>query len=462
MVSTAVLARLLAPEDYGLVGMTTVVVGFIQLFKDVGLSEATIQRAEINHKQISTLFWINCALGLGVCLLIIFLSPVAAWFYGEPRVIGIMLALSINFLIGGLGVQHQALLKRQMQFTALARISITSMAIGVTVAVTAGFLNAGYWALVLLPITSSISDTFLFWSACRWRPGMPDFRSGISDMLKFGGNITGFQTVNYFTRNLDNILIGRVWGAQALGLYAKAYQLLLLPITQINAPITSVAMPALSRLQDNPEQYKRYYFKALSLITSIGMPIVCFLLAAADQVVLLMLGEKWLDAVPIFRLLAPAALVGTFNVAAGWAYQSLGRTDKQFQAGIITSLINSCIFVFSVHWGIVVLAAAFGFSRPIMSLFIIGYCYRGTFLKAIDFWNSIYRQLISSSLSCVMTWCFLEFVAKNWNPFVSILLGLALFSLLYFLFWGLMPDGRRNLKETFSTLKSLRKKTSGS
>ena len=459
MVSTTVLARLLVPEDYGLIGMTVVVTRFILLFKEVGLSTATIQSPRINHKQVSTLFWINAVVGLGLALLTIALSPAVAWFYSEPRVIGVMLALSINFLIGGFEVQHQALLRRQMRFLVISRNTVISTTVSVIAAVTAAVSGASYWSLVAMMMAQSITGLVMAWLSCGWRPSMPDLNSGIGEMLRFGGNVTGFQTVNYFSRNLDNVLIGRFWGAQALGLYSKAYELLLLPIQQINNPVSSVALPALCRLQDNPDAYRRYYFKAIMLITALGMPIVCFFFAATDQLVLLLLGEQWTEISPIFRYLAPAALVGTFNVASGWVYQSLGRVDRQFRVGIVTSVINSLIFIISIRWGVVALAAAFGLTRPLMAVGTMSYCYRGTFLKASDFVNSIYRQLLAALMAGLFCWLALEYAMKAVPLLLAIAVAMVLYGSVYFLGWLIMPNGRQELIGLLSTLEAFKKKS---
>jgi O-antigen/teichoic acid export membrane protein len=343
--STAILARLLTPEDYGLIGMATVVVGFVEYFKDLGLSTATIQRAEINHQQVSTLFWINLGVSFLVALIVALLAPAIAVFYHEPRLQPITLGLAINFIFGGLTVQHQALLRRQMQFTSLAKIEVVSMVVGVITAIMAAYYGLQYWALVLMLMGTAISNAIGVWIACGWRPGLPSLNSGVGSMLVYGGNLTGFGLVNYFSRNLDNVLIGRRWGSEQLGLYAQAYKLLLLPIQQINNPINAVALPTLSSLQTEPQKYSRYYYKAILLITTLGMPIVGFMFASADKVILLMLGQQWLGAVPLFQFLMPAAFVGTFNVAPGWVYQSLGRTDRQFRIGTVMAIITSLIFV---------------------------------------------------------------------------------------------------------------------
>ncbi|MEO1299216.1 MAG: lipopolysaccharide biosynthesis protein [Cyanobacteria bacterium J06636_16] len=458
ILSTTLLARILSPQDYGLVGMTTVITGFIQIFKDIGLAHATIQRPEINHKQVSTLFWVNFAVGIGLALITVLAGPGIAWFYSEPKVAGIMYVLSLNFILSGMGAQHAALLKRQMRFLVLAKITLLSMTVGVIAAVVTGLLGGGYWALVVLLIGNTATTTLSVWMICGWRPGWPSRASGVGEMLRFGGNLTGFNTVNYFSRNLDNILIGRVWGAQALGLYAKSYSLLLLPISQINFPITSVALPVLSRLQTEPERYKRYYFKAIAAITTISMPIVGFLFAGADQLILLILGEQWIDAVPIFRLLAPAAMAGTFNVAIGWAYNSLGRTDQHLKGGIITSIMYTLVFAISVRWGTTAVAAAYGVASPLIFIFALLYCYSTTFLQPIDFGKAIYRQLLASVTASLVIWRASYYLTTNFRLVETLIIEAIAFTGIYVLIWAIMPNGYRDLFDIFSSFKELRSK----
>ena len=459
--STMVLARLLLPEDYGLIGMATVIVGFVEYFKDLGLSTATIQRREINHRQISTLFWINLGVGCLVALIVAGLSPAIASFYKEPRLQGITLALAINFVFGGLTVQHQALLKRQMQFTSLAKIEIVAMATGVFTAVIAGYYGLGYWALVLMLMVTAITNAIGVWLACSWRPGLPQKDSQISSMLAYGGNLTGFGLVNYFSRNLDNILIGRRWGSGQLGLYAQAYRLLLLPIQQINTPIDSVALPTLCSLQTEPEKYSRYYYKAILLITTLGMPIVAFMFASADDLILLILGEQWMGSVPLFKYLMPAAFVGTFNVAGGWVYQSLGRTDRQFRIGTLAATINSIIFLISVNWGVIGVARAYGISQPILTIFSLNYCYWGTHLKFRDFLRTISRPAFASLGAVGLLMAINRFIlAIELNLILSLSIALVLYGLLYLILWLILPGGKKTLQEILGILQVMKKSRS--
>ncbi len=457
-ISTIFVARLLTPEDYGLLGMVTIITSFAAIFSDLGLSAAIIQKPDINHKQVSNLFWINIGIGFLVAFIIFSLAPVLVWFYSEPRLFLITVALSFNFIFGGLTVQHSALLKRQMRFAVLGRLEILSALAGIVTALLLAYLDFGYWSLIFMQWASLVTNAIGVWVACGWRPGIPSRNSGMKSMVAFGGNLTGFRVVNYFTRNLDNLLIGRYWGAEALGLYAKAYQLLLLPIQQINGPMTSVAIPALSSLQTDPKKYRKFYYKAILSISSLSMPIMAFLFASADKIILLLLGEKWVGAVPLFRLLMPAAFVGTFYFVTGWVYQSLGRTDRQFRIGLFNSAITSIIFLISVRWGAVGVAAAFGISQPILYIPAIIYCYKGTSLRVIDLIKVLSRPMFASLFSALMLIGVQTFLLEKTStiPIIRLIFDLVLYCIFYVITWMFMPNGKDTMIDIFNVLKGLK------
>lgn len=458
MGSTIILARLLSPKDYGLIGMVTVVLGFAELFKDLGLANATVQKSHINHQQVSTLFWINFAISCLTAVSVAIAAPIVSWFYEEPKLTLITIVLSSVFILGGLTVQHQALLRRQMQFTYLAKIDIMSSFAGVIAAIVLAWYGQGYWALVWMQIVTAIVNALGSWLACSWRPGNPVVGSGIKPMLAFGGNLTGYNIVNYFSRNLDNILIGRYWGSQQLGIYSKAYQLVLLPIQQINTPITNVALPALSSLQNNPEQYCKYYYKAILLISTISMPLIAFLFASADKAILLILGDKWLDVVPIFRYLMPAAYNATIGVGMGWVYQSLGLVNRQLRWGIVSSFFNVIIFAIGVRWGAIGVAVAYGLSRPIFVVAGFIYCFRGTYLKITDLVATLWLPTFASfgAATIILSTNFFSYLKINNSA--SLLVDLILFTIFYFLIWLMLPNGKKILLEIFQITKALKSK----
>jgi O-antigen/teichoic acid export membrane protein len=454
--STIVLARFLSPRDYGLVGMVTAITGFVAIFKDLGLSAATVQRSEITARQISTLFWINVAVSALLMAILAITAPAIAWVYGEPELKWVALALAPNFLLGGLTAQHQALLRRNMRFSVLAAIDVASMTFSVGVALFAAWRGLGYWSLVVMLVAQVASNAAMVWVASPWRPGRPSRGAGVGSMLKFGGNLTGFNTVNYFTRHADNILIGWYWGAGPLGLYAKAYQLLLLPLNQVAQPMVNVVLPALSRLQNDPARYRSYYQKAMLPLAFFSIPITVFMTVEAQNVVRVLLGEQWLAAAALFQLLGPAALVGGMNVATGWVYQSLGRTDRQLRWGLLASTVTVASFLIALPWGVWAVAAAFSATVCLLRYPSIVYCFRGTPLKPADLLSVLWRPLVAGVVAgaCVFA---LRLQMRLAQPLVEMLIDAIAFFALYLAIWMLLPRGRQIMIELFTLVGELRR-----
>ncbi len=396
--STAMLARLLTPQDFGLIAMVSAITGFILIFKDMGLSMATVQKAEITHEQISTLFWVNVALSLTVMLITFALSPVIAWFYNDPRLIWITLILAFGFVFGGLTVQHQAILKRQMRFTALVIIDVVSMLIGIAIAVISAWNGMKYWSLVFMQLATVLSVMLGTWFSCNWRPGIPVKRSGVCEMLAFGGNLTGFGVINYFARNLDNILIGQYWGAQPLGLYSKAYSLLLLPIGQIVAPVSSVAIPALSRLQDDPRRYRNYYLKAIKMIAYVSMPLITGMSVLSEEIVGLVLGEQWHDSVVIFQILSFNAIWHPVCSTVGWIYVSLNQTRRMAVWGFISCPMIILSFFIGLPWGVKSVALCYTICVCLLVYPIFAFALKYSPITVKDVFSNIYRPFMLAAI----------------------------------------------------------------
>lgn len=450
--STAILARLLMPEAFGLISMVLVVIGFAAMFKDAGLSMATVQRADVTHEQVSTLFWINVALSTSLMLFIAAFSPLIAWFYGEPRLTEITIAVSLAFLFSGLTIQHQALLRRQMRFGILACINIGSMSISIMVGVGLALQGFGYWSLVGMHLAQPLANGILVWFFCDWRPGMPKRGAGVRPMLSFGGNLTLSNFLNHCTRNVDNLLIGAVCGASSLGLYTKAYRLLMMPIQQLNAPVSAAAVPALSRLQNDPERFKQFYLKGISYLTFFGMPLVVFSFVAAEEIIRIVLGPGWEGSVPIFRALAPAALIGTLNVATGWIFVSLGRTDKQVKSASFGAIITIAAFLIGINWGAFGVAVALSCSLTVARFPQLLYAFHGTHIIVIDLIKCIWRPFAASIFSGIASYYFL---IKNINyfNFLNFIYCFFLFVLLYTSIYLVFPGSIRFTKNLLFDIK---------
>lgn len=455
MVGTVILARLLSPEDYGLVGMVAVVTGFIAIFKDLGLSVATIQKAEINNQQISTLFWINVSLSTVIMLFTAAIAPAIAWFYGEPKLTLITIAYAAGFLFGGVAVQHEALLRRRMRFLALAIAEIVALVTSIVVAITLAWNGARYWALIFSQLCLGLTYALAIWIACGWRPGLPVRNSGVRQMLAFGGNLTGFGVVNYFARNLDNLLIGRFWGPGQLGLYARAYQLLLLPIDQMITPITAVAVPALSRLKDSPERYRQAYLRLLEKVALFTMPIMAFMIVSSDWLVAIVLGPNWAGVSPIFSLLGIAGLVQPLASTTGWLFVTQGRTHDMFKWGMIGSTITVVGIVAGLKWGAVGVAASYSLTSIVIVIpLLFWFVSRSGPVRMSDF----YRTVAPVALASVCSFGVLLFLRHSVS-FNSALVGLTV-SLVVVVattlsILVLLPQGRvvlLDLKQTITLL----------
>ncbi len=351
-VSTVVLARLLTPADFGLVAMVTAVTGFGQAFADLGLSEATIQSEHIGQSEASTLFWINAALGLLLTLVVAALSPVLAWFYHEPQLRNVTLLLSLTFVVGGLRVQHDALLKRQMRFTALTVRDISCYLLAVPTAIILAWQGAGYWALVALPLVLNTAQMLLSWMMLPWMPGLPRNDSRIGSLVSFGGNVAASYFVITINRSIDNVLVGWYWGAGPLGLYSRAYNLLMLPVRQLSAPAGSVAVPAFSRLQVDQERFARYFVRAINLLGWLAAPIFGFLFVTAMPVIVILLGDRWRGAAPVFQILAISAMAQLLLESSIWVFVSRGRSKELLKLLLIISPVIVASFAIGLPFGI--------------------------------------------------------------------------------------------------------------
>jgi O-antigen/teichoic acid export membrane protein len=251
--TTAILARLILPDQFGLVGMALVVIGFLNIFKDLGTSSALIQRERLSSELLSSIFWINVLFGLFAMLLTAILAPLVADFYQEPQVTSILRGFSIIFPISGLSILHQSLLQRDQDFNKLGRIEIGAALVGSIVGISAALLGSGAWSLVYQSLAVTLMTTSLLWVMTPWRPNLYFSIEEVKSISNYSLNLVGFSIFNYFARNTDYILIGKFLGSEPLGYYTLAYQIMLYPVQIVSQIISRVMFPAYARIQDNLE-----------------------------------------------------------------------------------------------------------------------------------------------------------------------------------------------------------------
>lgn len=449
VLSTVILARLLTPADFGVVAAVLTVSTFARLFQQAGLSAATIQAKRISHDQASALFWMNALVGACLTVLVAAASPAVALFFQIPELVPVNLAVSSNFLLAGFGVQHTALLQRNMCFASLGVVWIFSAFAGAVTSVVLAIIGLGYWALVWGTLVTSALQSLGAWMATGWAPGWPKKSRGTMKLLRFGLNVTGFELANYFARNLDNVLIGRVWGPSALGFYSRAYSLLLLPINSLRSPLLSVAFPALSRLGDQPKLYRQYYCRYVAILAFLSMPLAAVLFATSESAILLLLGEKWLPAAKLFSILALTAFIQPVATSWGLVLQASGHSGRYLIWGIWNALAVACGFAIGIGWGPRGVAICYCIVNYLMLHPSLCYGFKNTPVEPRDFYVSVYRPAVASVASVALVLLVREVIA-SWGVLLQLGFCGGVFTLGYLGVFVLIPGGAQELRNYVS------------
>lgn len=368
VISTVVLSRLLAPTDFGIVAMVAPIVAFVSLFQDLGLQQAIIQARDVSRAQVSRMFWINVLVSALIGLVLVLVSPLVGLFYGDSRVVALTVAWSIPLLLAAIAAQHFALLSRDLRFGAIAQINVLSSVAAFSVAILGALLLNSYWALWCSVCAGGLTTAVLAWRTTRWRPCSPQTPADTRGLLKFGFNFAGFNFMNYFSRNLDNVIVAKMFGAPALGIYDRSYKLLLSPLSNINAPIGRVMLPILGRLGHDPDRYRKAYLQTAALLTWVCVPGVSALAIVANDFVPLLLGDRWAAASPVFAWLGLAGVSQPLANSVGWLFLSQHRTTEMLQWGTFSAVTTIASFLIGTYWGVAGVAAAYAISSLFLRL----------------------------------------------------------------------------------------------
>lgn len=398
-----ILARLLEPKDFGLVGMVTAVIGVFSVLRDFGLSAAAVQRGNITKEQSSTLFWINLLVGAILGLLTVISGPFVARFYHEQRLVGVTAVLATGFLFNSAGVQHVSILERELRFTTLSVIDIVSLSASIVVGIGMAIGGLGYWALVATSTVTPLVYSICVWTTTKWIPGRPSTSIGIRSMIHFGSTLTLNGLVTYVSSNLDKVLLGRFCGVQALGIYGRAFQLINIPTDNVNSAAGGVAFASLSRLQDDPARLKSYFLKGYSLVLSFTVPITFIAGLLAEDIIHVLLGPKWNSAVIVFRLLAPTALAFAMLGPLGWLITSLGMVARGLKMALVFGPLMVVAYVLGLSHG--PNGVAFGYSAVKLLTVIpaVIWSIHGTVIRLRDVIVTLSRPLLSGMFATCVT-----------------------------------------------------------
>lgn len=398
-----VLARLLDPKDFGLVAMVTAVTGIYDLFTHAGLSVVTIQKAEITNEQVSTLFWVNIVVGITLGFLCLATAPVLVAFYSEPRLFWVTTVMSAGFLINAAGVQHFALLERKLRYVAITVIGVLVQIVSASVGIGMALAGFGYWALVGAAVVQPLVGSGCVWAVTGWFPAMPQRGTGVRSMLRFGGTVTLNGIVIYAAYNVDKILIGRFWGADALGLYGRAFQLINIPTSTINQAIGGVTLSALSRIQHDADRLRRYFLRGYSIMVSMSIPITIFAALWANDIILVLLGPKWIDAAAIFRLLTPTILIFGMIDPLFSLMIANGLQERSLKIAIVIAFLVIASYLIGLPYGPQGVAFAFSAAMTLWVAPHIIWCVYRTPVSAWDILSVFSRPLIAGIVAAGST-----------------------------------------------------------
>ena len=405
-VVTAILARLLEPDDFGLVAMVVVFTNFAAILNDIGLPAALVQSKEITEEQKSSSFWVNLLEGLLITLVLAALSPLIAGFYSKSQLIPIVIVLSSTFFISSFGMIQSGLLARDMDFKKLALIETTAAFAAGAVAVAMAFAGFGVWSLVFQQVVASLVTAILLFFLCGWKPGLTCRWRPIKQLFRFGINLTGFNVINYFSRNLDNLLIGRFLGSISLGFYSLAYRVFLLPLQTISGVVGRVMFPALSSMQEERERVREVYIRATRLIALVTFPMSVGLLVVAPQFIRVVFGDKWARAILVIQVLALVGLVQSIATTLGWIFQSQGRTDIMFRWGLFATTVAVTAFIIGLRWDIEGVAVAYAIASLLLVYPAFFLAFRLIGLKVHHYFQRLGTVALSTAIMGGLSYAF--------------------------------------------------------
>lgn len=407
-----VLAQVLNPRDYGVVSLSVIFTGFTSLFTNLGFGAALIERRQVEDDCIDTAFWSTAILGGLLCCVTALAAPLASEFYGESQLVSVIRVAALGLVFAPVNDILNSLLTRRMEFRTIASIEFASSCLSQATALALAFAGFGVWSIVLANLTMQSVRFVALLHAAWWTPRLRFSRQFFQELLSFGGHLFGFQFVNYFVRNLDNVIIGKFLGTTALGYYDLAYQLTLKPISLVSSTFTQPLFPALAALKSEKKQAADLYRSVVVYISLLTFPILLGLALVAPEAIACVLGEKWLPATTVLRILCIAGAMNCIATTVGAVFLSQGRSDLMLKWVLAAAPFSTAAFLLGVQWGVE--GVAFGYALFTATAWVIAHAIANRLigLPAKHFWSALLPS-VKASLIMVVTVMLARFVMSD-------------------------------------------------
>lgn len=358
LITMAVLARLLTPEEFGMVGFATLVVAYLAVMKDLGFGAALIQRRNDVEETAQTVWIVNLILGALLTAAAVVAAPLVAAFFREPLVTPILRVLAFTFVLEALGSVHLVLLRRNLDFKKKMIPDVGRALVKGVVSVSAAVAGFGVWALVWGQLAGVLTAVFLSWAVVPWRPRLEFHRRLLRPLARFGLPLLATDIEYAIWANLDYVVVGRMLGDTALGIYTLAYRLPELLIHSVWRVLANAIFPFFSTIQEQPDLVRKGFLATIRYTQAVIVPLSLGLLVTAEPAVETLFGHQWHDAVPVLRVMALFSLIGSIGVNAGDVYKAMGRTDVLAKLATLELAILVPALLYGARFGIVGVAWA--------------------------------------------------------------------------------------------------------
>jgi PST family polysaccharide transporter len=421
LVTTSILARLLAKSDFGLVTAALVAINYLSVFKDLGFGVALIQRKGDIKEAANTVFTINLLIGFALSVLIIPLAPVVATFFRDPQVVPVLRWIGISFVINALGSVHTNWLVRDLDYRRKLVPELGGALTKGAISIAMAYMGYGVWSLVFGQIGGALASVILVWIILPWRPRFTVDRRVAGSLMKFGASVTVVDIITQITDNIDYVIVGRIFGMVPLSVYTLAYRLPEMLLIGNLWVMGGVVFPAFSSIQDRPEELRRGFLASVRLVEVIAVPLCLGLLIAAEPIVRVVFGDQWLEAIPVLRVLAIYAWVYSLGYHVGGLYKAIGRPDILLRLSLLTLVIIIPALLIGARFGIIGVAVGHLVAvliRRIISLKL------ATYFVNVSI-GDIFRELRPSFLAALVMAplvLVVSFLSAQMNPFLQLAL----------------------------------------
>lgn len=351
-----ILARLLSPEEYGIIAIVMVFISLASVFVESGFSTALIQKKEVDDTDLSSVLYLSLIISIFLYIIIFISAPFIAIFFNQPILRLVFRVLSINLVIGSVNSIQNTIIAKNMLFKKLFFSSFGAVTISGTIGVIAAYNGFGVWALVLQQITNQLVTVVLLWFIVKWRPKLIFSTTRIKALFSYGSKLLAAGLINVLYSDLRTLIIGRIYSPSMLGYYNRGQQFPQLIVLNINGSIQSVMLPAFSAIQDNRKRLKEMIRRSIVVSSFLVFPMMIGMAVVAEPIVKLILTDKWLPAVPFLQIFCISFALIPINTANLQAINAIGRSDIFLKLEIIKKIIGLTVLLISINFGIYAIA----------------------------------------------------------------------------------------------------------